>query len=70
MENEEQTITINDVTYHASDLSEECIAELASVKYCDEELMRLQYKTAAIKTAKNAYSNRANELLPKDKAKH
>ena len=70
MEDDKRTITVNDVTYQLSDLSEECIRELTSVKFCDEEIMRLNFKLAAITTAKNAYSTRANELLPKDEAKH
>tara|TARA_B110000208_G_C11781746_1_gene434136 strand:- start:1476 stop:1688 length:213 start_codon:yes stop_codon:yes gene_type:complete len=70
MEDDKRTITINDVVYQVAELSEECIRELSSVKFCDEELLRLNFKTAAITTAKNAYSVRANELLPKDEAKH
>jgi hypothetical protein len=68
--NKIETITINEIEYKVSDLSEECIAEITSAKFCDEEINRLSYQLAAIQTAKNAYHMKIAEYLPKENKAH
>tara|TARA_B100000795_G_scaffold67001_1_gene45965 strand:- start:2807 stop:3043 length:237 start_codon:yes stop_codon:yes gene_type:complete len=65
-----ENITINDIEYKVSDLTPDCIAEIQSANFCDQELLNLNYKIAAITTAKNAYHARILELLPKDDTAH
>jgi hypothetical protein len=49
------TIKIDNKEYDLDTLSDECKAQLASIQYCDQEINRLQVKTAVLNTAKNAY---------------
>ncbi len=57
-------IKIDNKEYDLSTLSDECKAQLASIQYCDQEINRLQVKTAVIKTAKNAYLQALQKSLP------
>lgn len=62
------TITIDEKKYELEDLSSECKNQLASMRFVDAEIQRLQARLAAMQTARNAYAKAAHELLPKDPA--
>lgn len=49
------TIKIDDKDYELEDLSDEAKNQLQSIRFVDQELMRLQAKAAALQTARNAY---------------
>ena len=63
------TITIDEKNYDLDELSSECKDQLASMRFVDVEIQRLQAQLAAMQTARNAYAKAAQELLPKDPAK-
>ena len=44
-------IKIDDVDYDTDKLSDEAKAQLISLQFCDQELARLQAKTAAFQTS-------------------
>jgi hypothetical protein len=56
-------VTIDNKKYQLDTLSEEAKLQLASIQFVDSELARLQAKTAALKTARIAYSNALQKLL-------
>ena len=60
------SITIDNKTYDLDALSEEARAQLASIQFVDQELARLQARSAALQTARIAYARALGELLPKD----
>ena len=60
------TITIDNKNYDLDALSDEARAQLASIQFVDQELARLQAKSAALQTARIAYARALGELLPKD----
>ena len=60
------TITINNKTYDPDTLSDKARAQLTSIQFVDQELARLQAKSAAMQTARIAYARALGELLPKD----
>ena len=57
-------IIIDNKSYDLDALSEEAKAQLASIQFVDGELARLQAKTAALQTARIAYSNALQAALP------
>ena len=59
------TVKIDDKEYKLDDLSEEAKAQLVSLNFVDNELARLSAEAAVYQTARNAYANALNELLPK-----
>ena len=59
------TITIDGIGYAENALSKEAKAELAGVQACDQQIEAMQVKYAITQTARNAYSNALNGLLPK-----
>jgi hypothetical protein len=60
------SITIDNKNYDLDTLSDEAKAQLASIQFVDQELARLQAKSAAMQTARAAYARALGELLPKD----
>ncbi len=60
------TITIDNKNYDLDALSDEARAQLASIQFVDQELTRLQAKSAALQTARIAYARALGDLLPKD----
>ena len=58
------TIKINNVDYDTDKLSDEAKAQLVSLQYCDQELARLQAKSAALQTARIAYGKALQSELP------
>ena len=59
------TITIDDIAYAEGDLSKEAKVELGSMQICDQRIAALQIDLAIAQTARNAYANALNGLLPK-----
>jgi len=59
------TITIDDIAYAEADLSDEAKAELGSMQICDQRIATLQTDLRIAHTARNAYANALNSLLPK-----
>jgi len=58
------TITIDGKSYELDSLSSDAKAQLASFQFVDAELARLQAKTAALQTARLAYSKALQAALP------
>ena len=58
------TITIDNKPYEIDSLSNEAKAQLDSLQFCDQELVRLQAQAAAYQTARNAYSRALQAALP------
>jgi len=59
------TITIDGVAYATDSLSKEATAELAGMQACDQKIAAMQTEHAIAQTARNAYANALNGLLPK-----
>lgn len=57
------TIKIDDKEYDYEKLSEEAKSQLASVKFCDQEMQRLQAQTAVLQTARMGYKKALNDLI-------
>ena len=58
------TIKIDNQEYDLDSLSQEAKAQLQSIQFVDQELVRLQAQTAAMQTARNAYVNALKLALP------
>jgi hypothetical protein len=58
------TLNIDNKEYDLDTLSEACKAQLASIQFVEQELARLQAKTAAFQTAKAAYLQALQKSLP------
>ena len=59
-------ITIDNHTYDLDILSAEARAQLQSLQFVDNELIRLNAQVAVYSTARNGYSAALKELLPKN----
>ena len=59
------TITIDEKKYELDELSSECKEQLASMRFVDAEIQRLQAQMAAMQTARNAYAKAVGDSLPK-----
>jgi hypothetical protein len=58
------TIKIDTVDYDTANLSDDAKAQLVSLQFCDQELVRLQAQAAAIQTARMAYAKALQAALP------
>ena len=58
------TITIDNQPYDLDQLSPEAKAQLQSLQFVEQELARLQAKTAAMQTARIAYAKALQAALP------
>ena len=67
-EQKEKTITINDVVYKESDLSEKAKSQVMNLQITDQEITRLNHQLAIAQTARAAYARALAEALPKAKA--
>lgn len=56
-------IKIDDKEYELDALTQEAKAQLASIQYVDNELQRIDLKSAALQTARISYSRALKELL-------
>ena len=61
-------ITIDGTEYDYDDLSDEVKAQLASIRFVDSEIQRIQLKLAALQTARNAYGRAVQDVLGKNSA--
>ena len=61
-------ITIDGKEYDYDDLSDEVKAQLASIRFVDSEIQRIQLKLAAFQTARNAYGRAVQDVLGKNSA--
>ena len=59
------TVTIDNQVFDLAALSDTAKAQLTSLQFVDQELLRLQAQTAAMKTARAAYARSLQESLPK-----
>ena len=57
-------VTINGTEYNTEALSSEAKNELMSMQICDQKIAALQTDIAIAQTARNAYANALNGLLP------
>ena len=60
------TITIDDVEYQVSDLSEDAKAQLESLRATDQKIMQTKQDLAILQTARNTYAVALKEMLPTD----
>ena len=67
-EQKEKTITINDVVYKESDLSEKAKSQVTNLQITDQEISRLNHQLAIAQTARAAYARALAEALPKAEA--
>ena len=58
------TLKFDNKEYDLDTLSDECKAQLASIQFVEQELVRLQVKVAVLQTAKNAYLQALQKSLP------
>ena len=58
------TINIDNIEYDTDKLSDDAKAQLVSLQFCDQELQRLQAQSAALQTARIAYSKALQAALP------
>jgi len=58
------TLKFDNKEYDLETLSEEVKAQLASIQFVEQELVRLQVKVAVLQTAKNAYFQALQKSLP------
>lgn len=57
-------LKIDNKEYDRYSLSDECKAQLASIQFVEQELVRLQAKAAALQTAKVSYLQALKNSLP------
>jgi len=57
------TIKIDGVEYELDSLSEECKAQLVSLRFVDSEIARMNAQMAALKTARIAYGKAIKQTL-------
>lgn len=60
-------ITINEKEYETDDMSDDAKAQLQSLQFVDNEIVREQLKTAALQTARNAYAQALQAALEEEK---
>ena len=58
-------VTIDGTEYNTEALSDEAKNELMSMQICDQKIAALQTDVRIAQTARNAYANALNGLLPK-----
>tara|TARA_B100000795_G_C22788788_1_gene435886 strand:+ start:1415 stop:1627 length:213 start_codon:yes stop_codon:yes gene_type:complete len=70
MTTKEEIITIDDIEYKLSDLSDECRIEINSLQFNEALVQRLTGELSVAKTALNAYRNAVSATLPTKESKH
>tara|TARA_B100002052_G_C15551708_1_gene449417 strand:- start:83 stop:307 length:225 start_codon:yes stop_codon:yes gene_type:complete len=60
------SIQIDGKDYDVDELSDEAKAQVASINFVDQELARLNARSAALQTARNTYGRALNEILGVD----
>jgi hypothetical protein len=64
---EELEVTVDGVSYPYSALSDKARAQLTNLQFVDAEIARLQARLAVYQTARIAYNNALNDLLPRSR---
>lgn len=64
-ETKTRTVTIDGVNYNLNDLSDEAKSQLASMRFTELEVQRLQRQLAVAQTARAAYARAVQASLPK-----
>lgn len=67
---QEQLITLDNLQYRLSDLSDEAKTQLTNLRYADAELQQLHGQLALAQTARFVYSRELAKNLPEKKAPH
>lgn len=57
-------VIIDNKEYDLDSLSDECKAQLASIQFVEQELVRLQAQIAVLQTAKSTYAQALKAALP------
>ena len=70
MATNEETITVDEIEYKVSELSDECRAEIQSLAFNEAMIVRLTNELAVAQTALNAYRRAVSETLPSKDSKH
>lgn len=60
-------ITIDEKEYETDDMSDDAKAQLQSLQFVNNEIVREQLKTAALQTARNAYAQALQTALDESK---
>lgn len=60
-----QRVTIDEVDYELSELSDEAREQLQNLRITDQEVARLQQQLGITQTARRAYANALQQVLPK-----
>lgn len=60
-------ITIDNQDYDIEVLSDEAKAQVASVQFCDVEILKLKDQIAVLQTARNVYARNLSFILLKHK---
>ena len=63
--NDDQKVTIDDVEYTLSDLSEDAINQLQNIQFVDNQLQQLHNELAVADTARIGYTNALKAQLNK-----
>mgnify|MGYP000433265841 FL=1 len=58
------TVNIDNKEHDLDTLSDDCKAQLASIQFVDQELLRLQAQIAVLQTAKSTYAQALKASLP------
>lgn len=59
----DDNITINEISYSPSDLSENAKAQIVNIQFCDEQMQQLQNEWAIADTARIGYVNALKKEL-------
>jgi hypothetical protein len=62
---DEIEVTVDGVTYKLSELSEEAQAQVNNLQYVDKLMGELSAQLAVYQTARNAYQNALQQLVPR-----
>ncbi|OYZ67095.1 MAG: hypothetical protein B7Y17_00445 [Sulfuricurvum sp. 24-42-5] len=62
------TISIDNIEYELTSLSDEAKAQIGSIQAVDQKIADLNTQLAIMTTARNAYAQALQPLLPKKKA--
>ena len=57
-------ITMNDIECYPEQLSDDVKTQILHVQFCDQEITRLEFLLATMKTARTGYGKAVSELLP------
>jgi hypothetical protein len=62
---DEIEVTVDGVSYRLSELSEEAQAQVTNLQYVDKLMGELNAQLAVYQTARNAYQNALQQLVPR-----